>query len=177
MTNNAFLESDRLFLRWFIPEDFELSRHLDIDPEVKKYIGPTLGEDEILVRFNKALIYGKAKLGLGKWMAVEKETGDAIGWFVLNFADKTASVEIGYRLKESSWGKGYATEMSRVLLHHAYETCHLDKVIGLTHQDNIASQQVLRKIGLQYIGIRSFYNVACSYFELSRDEYSRRNTH
>lgn len=170
------LESERLILRWFIPEDFELSRHLDIDEEVKKFIGPALEEDKIKTRFEKAIILGKVQHKLGKWMAVEKETGKAIGWFVLTFTEDTSLIEIGYRFKKEFWGKGYATEMSKVLLKHGFETCNLEKIIGVTSSENIASQKVLLKIGLRYEGIKRFYNQDCMYYELTQTEFKNLQT-
>src|SRR5262245_36849484 len=59
--------------------------------------------------------------GCGRWAAIEKSSGEFLGWFALQPPGETADqVELGYRLRRSAWGKGYATEGSRALIRRAF---------------------------------------------------------
>ena len=162
---SIILRSERLVLREFTPGDIELLFHLDSDPSVLAYIGKPKTREESALRLDNAFQDYKRGEGLGKWMAIEKESNLPIGWFVLNYLDETELIEIGYRLKEEFWGKGYATEMSKVLLEYGFTTIKLPKIVGVTHQENEASKKVLLKIGLEYVGIRYYYDLDCCFFE------------
>ena len=59
-------------------------------------------------------------------------------------------VEVGYAFYPQFWGRGLATEISRACLDFARDRFGLDTVIAVTTPSNLASQNVLRKIGLTY---------------------------
>lgn len=166
----AFLESERLYLREMVKEDFPLFFHLESDPIVMRYITKPRTEAEALERMEKSLSQYKEDKGYGKWMAVEKESGKAIGWFILTPIDGTEQIEIGYRLKEEFWGKGYATEMSKVILDYGFNTLGLERIVGVTHLENDASGNVLKKIGLKYVGQRFYYNIDVHFYEILKQE-------
>ena len=82
----AFLETERLTLRQFTPDDVDNLVELDSDPEVMRYItgGRATPREEIERRELPAfLAYYTRADGYGFWAAVEKATGDFIGWFHL----------------------------------------------------------------------------------------------
>jgi len=165
------LTSNRLRLRQINDDDFAVMRHLDVDPVVKEFLGPASPESDTIKRMDKIKKLKAEGSGLGYWMGEILDTKEPIGWFVLNHVQETEHIEIGYRLIEKHWGKGYATEGSKVLLKHGFEDLNLDQIIGLTHQKNEASKHVLRKIGLVEKGIRHFYDLDVCYFELDREAY------
>jgi [ribosomal protein S5]-alanine N-acetyltransferase len=60
--------------------------------------------------------------GVGKWLAYEEATGALLGrggpsWAVVEGAE---CVEIGWALRREVWGRGYATEIGRAGLDHAF---------------------------------------------------------
>jgi RimJ/RimL family protein N-acetyltransferase len=110
-----FLETERLVLRRFTESDVDDLAALDGDPAVMRYLTggvPTSRArvaDRILPEFLRDYeVCG----GLGRWAAVEKSTGEFVGWFQLSprSGADPAEVELGYRLRAASWGRGYATE-------------------------------------------------------------------
>jgi RimJ/RimL family protein N-acetyltransferase len=64
-------------------------------------------------------------------------------------------VALGYRLKRSAWGYGYATEGSRGLLRLAFNDLGVQRVFAQTMTVNVASRRVMEKIGL--IHERTFF--------------------
>lgn len=161
-----FLESERLYLREISEDDLHLLFDLHSDPDVMKFIRPPeVSIEETHATLDRIFRTNKYEQGLGLWMCHEKNTGDFIGWFVLKNLDDTVDIEIGYRLLKKHWGKGFATEMSMELLKHGFEKIGLDKIVGATRYDNIASQRVLEKIGLKYACIQRVYNTDAWIYE------------
>jgi RimJ/RimL family protein N-acetyltransferase len=153
-----FLESERLFLREITPGDTGLLFQIHSDPEVMKFIRPpetTLAATEATLK--KIFRTNQYEQGLGLWICHEKAGGAFIGWFVLKHLDATADVEIGYRLMKKYWGRGYATEMTKKLIGHGFETLGLNRIVGATHPENAASQHVLEKAGLTFARIQHVY--------------------
>ncbi len=64
-------------------------------------------------------------------------------------------VELGYRLRKSDWGKGYATEGSRALIHKGFAELGVQRVVASTMVVNVASRRVMEKAGLKLV--RTFH--------------------
>src|SRR4030095_15550539 len=156
----VFLETERLVLRRFTDADLDLLVELDGDPEVMRYITagrPTSREesrDEVLPAF---LRYYQRFPGYGFWAAVEKATGQFLGWFHLRPPEGAGpdEPELGYRLRRSAWGKGYATEGSRALIRKGFAELRVRRVVASTMAVNVASRRVMEKAGLRYV--RTFH--------------------
>jgi RimJ/RimL family protein N-acetyltransferase len=157
---------------------FEIARdhgnelyELDADPRVMRYIGSGHAStreqiDEVMRRLPRAYALYP---GLGTWRATRRDNGDFIGWFALKYIPGTAEIEVGYRLRYGAWGRGYATEGARELVRYGFDDLGLYRIIGVTHPDNAASQQVLRKAGLDDIGWGHYYSRPVRVFEAVRD--------
>ena len=146
---------------------------LNLDPEVMRYVGegkprsPEITEAGLKKLVKMALLYP----GLGVWRADEIALKAFVGIFMIVYLPKTVEVEIGYRLIRSAWGRGFATEGASALLRHAFEGIELDRVIAVTHVENLASQKVLRKIGLRDRGTANYYNKQVRYFVAERTKF------
>lgn len=152
---DVFLETDRLVLRRFTAADVDNLFELDSDPEVMRFLNggtPTLRaviEREILPRF---LQYREHSTGHGHWAAIEKATGDFLGWFGLVPSEGDAdTAELGYRLRRAAWGKGYGTEGARTLIRHGFTRLGAQRIIATTYQDNLASRRVMEKTGMRLV--------------------------
>jgi len=150
----VFLETDRMYFRQFCAEDAELLFELDSDPEVMRFI--TKGHPTELARIQNEFIprflgyYGQSP-PRGFWAAHLRESGEFIGWFHLR-PDKITpdEMELGYRLKRNSWGRGLATEGSRALIERAFCEWGYEKISARTLVGNLASQRVMKKAGLNF---------------------------
>lgn len=157
---DIFLETERLRLRRFTPDDVELLLELDSDPEVMRYINGGRAtpredvENEILPRI---LSYYERFDAYGHWAAEEKSSGEFVGWFGLhpNDGSPPGELELGYRLRRAAWGKGYATEGSRALVDKAFREFGAQRVRAETMTVNTASRRVMEKAGLKYV--RTFH--------------------
>ncbi|PRX49153.1 RimJ/RimL family protein N-acetyltransferase [Prauserella shujinwangii] len=150
--------TERLLLRRFTPADIDDLVTLDADPAVMRFLtgAPTPRaeiEHVVLPRILRDYRRGPA----GRWAAVERSTGDFVGWLALQPSGDgdVREVELGYRLRTSAWGKGYATEGARALVHKAFAELGVDRVWAQTMAVNTASRRVLEKAGLAHV--RTFH--------------------
>jgi RimJ/RimL family protein N-acetyltransferase len=151
-----FLETDRLLLRRLTEADVDHLVELDSDPAVMRFLtggAPTprdVIEREILPRFLRSY---ESFDGFGVWAAIEKATGDFLGWFSFHPSDGAGADEValGYRLRQAAWGKGYATEGARALIRKGFTELGVQCVFATTYQDNLASRRVMEKAGLTLV--------------------------
>lgn len=152
-----YLDTPRLFLRRFTPEDVDNLWELDSDPEVMRHLNggrPTPYDSVRETDLPRFLTYHQEHAGLGYWAAEERESREFIGRFFLkrDRADPQ-SIELGYRLKRSVWGKGYATEGARALIRKAFEELDAPRVTAYTTPENAASWRVMEKAGLSLVRV------------------------
>jgi RimJ/RimL family protein N-acetyltransferase len=155
----VFLETERLILRWFDPDDLDLVIELDSDPEVMRFINDGLPVDLVEVNENLEwwLNHYDRRGGYGFWAMVEKATGRFVGWMHFRPGDDAGPLEpeLGYRLRRDAWGHGYASEASRALIDKGFTELGVERVYAETMAVNIASRRVMEKVGLRFV--RAFH--------------------
>lgn len=148
------LTTQRLVLRGFTTADVDDLVALDADPEVMRFISngrPTPRDEierDVLPAF---LTHRERSVHLGYWAVQERATGGFIGWFHFRPADGHADAEpeLGYRLRRSAWGRGYATEGSRALIDDGFVERGVQRVLAETMVVHTASRRVLAKCGMR----------------------------
>ena len=158
-----FLETPRLILRQFTQNDVDNLVTLDSDPDVMHFINGGIPNSykAITEKFlPDVLSYYDEYKHLGFWAIVEKSSQEFIGWVVLrpesrfrlaklfNLAESDA-LELGYRLRKISWGKGYATEVSQAVINNAMSELNAFKIIAWALPENTASIRVMKKLGMK----------------------------
>src|ERR687893_2778240 len=152
----VFLITERLALRRFTEADLDNLFDLDGDPEVMRFLTggkPTPREAIRNETLPRILRYYERFAGLGFWAVIEKSTGDFLGWFEFRPPEGGGpdEVELGYRLRESAWGKGYATEGARALIRKGFTELGVRRVVAQAMAVNSASRRVMEKAGLTYV--------------------------
>ena len=185
------LNSERLLLRPYTATDIDIATELLTDPAVMRYVGETYTMDRVVKELPTAT-RRCAGGAIGIWCAIDRSTGDKLGhalllplpieerdtnWdLVVGDALPDSEIEIGYLLKKSAWGKGYATEACKQLLRFAFEETPLQEVVAVTAPENVASQHVLRKSGLAAEGTRRAYASDCPGFRITRRQWAGKET-
>ena len=151
-----FLETERFVLRRFTESDVDNLLDLDGDPEVMRFLTggrPTPREEIQTGTLPRFIHYYERFTDFGFWAAVEKPTGEFLGWFEFHppEGDDPEEVELGYRLRRSAWGKGYATEGSRALIQKGFTELGVRRVFAWTMAVNTASRRVMEKSGLTLV--------------------------
>src|SRR5688572_22851664 len=126
-----FAKTERLILREILPSDEQGLFEMDSDPEVHRYLGNNPVKDITQIREVIAHVRGQyEKYGIGRWAAIERSSGNFIGWAGLKFITEPENGhvhfhDVGYRLARKYWGKGYATESAKAALVYAFNTMKL----------------------------------------------------
>jgi len=152
----VFLETQRLLLRRFSMADADNLVSLDADPDVMRFVngGIPTSRDEIEHEVLPAFLgYYERYEGHGFWAVIEKATGEFAGWFHFRPGKAAApgEVELGYRLREPAWGRGYATEGSRALIRVGFTEFGVRRVTAEAMAVNTASRRVMEKAGLRLV--------------------------
>ena len=183
-------ESERLLLRPLAETDWDLGIELLTDPAVMKYVGGAVTRERVMEQM-PVVTRRCAGGSIGIWCVIEKATEQKLGTSVLLplpiEEDDTnwdlvagddlpdCEIEIGYILRPSVWGKGYATEAATRLLKFAFEETPLEEIVATTDTGNTASQRVLEKCGLVSEGLRRAYAQQSLGFRITRRQWVARN--
>ncbi|HEX7641705.1 MAG TPA: GNAT family N-acetyltransferase [Burkholderiaceae bacterium] len=146
------IETERLILRRFTPDDAEEHFPLLADPEINRYTGQTLVQTVEQTR--QALLDHPIRdyevFGYGRMACIEKSTGRLVGFSGMKYLPDLGETDVGYRFLRDSWGKGYATESAQVLMRECIREFGLRRVIRMADRRNTGSTRVLVKLGLSY---------------------------
>jgi RimJ/RimL family protein N-acetyltransferase len=149
------LQTPRLGLRNWIEEDREPFALMGQDPDVMKFF-PSL----ILPKESAKQIEGfaahYAQFGFTYFAVDELETGTFIGFTGLKHqsfeSPFTPCVDIGWRLKKSVWGRGFASEAANACLDLAFGPLNLEEVFAFCPAVNLPSESVMKRIGMTCAG-------------------------
>lgn len=81
-----------------------------------------------------------------------RQTGALCGGIGLQIETKHRRAELGYWIGVPHWGNGYATEAARAMVEYGFETLALQRIFASYVPGNVASGNVLRKIGMRHEG-------------------------
>jgi len=144
------LRTDRLAGTALAEADWPDFRALLLDPRVSATIGGLRPEAEIRDRFDADLRHWREH-GFGIW-TFRGSDGAFVGRCGIHrwSLDDRPEVELGYIVRSPLWSRGYATEMGRAVVDHAFSTLSPDSLVGFTRPGNAASRRVLEKLGFVY---------------------------
>ncbi len=148
------LETDRLILRPLSAADADALAALDADPRVMRYLFPddAIGTEDL----EHILAAYAGTPGYGFWAAIEQGSGAFLGWFLFRpeVGHPADEPELGYRLNPAAWGRGYATEGARALIHMGFTELGVRRVVASTDAANIGSWRVMEKLGMTRVGTK-----------------------
>jgi RimJ/RimL family protein N-acetyltransferase len=145
----VILETSRLLLREFIPQDADALAAVLGDPVAMQYYPAALdrkGVEEWIER-NRSRYQSD---GYGLWAMVLKDSGELIGdcGCILQEVEGANHVEVGYHVRRDLWGNGYGTEAARACMEYAFTALEVTRVISMIRPENVQSIRVAEKNGL-----------------------------
>jgi RimJ/RimL family protein N-acetyltransferase len=155
------LTTDRLTLRPLLPDDAEAYVAMRGHPEVARWLSPLAGDP--IGRFAA----GWRAHGYAPWGIFLD--GRLIGQGGLNFVPEFGETEVLWALHPDHWGRGYATEVARAALAWGFGTLGLGLIFAMTLPDNLASQAVMKRIGLTYRKPVKYKGFDAVWFDVARD--------
>lgn len=165
------LHTARLLLVPLADRHLDLEVRLDSDAEVLRYIsGRARSRDEVAASHARRMALADRVDGLGYWLAFgsgggrrgttppeREDEGEFVGLMMLPPAhgpdqpDDPTVCDLGYRLVRRYWRQGLASEASRALLRHAFDSVGQSRVIAQTMAANAGSRGVMEAIGMRYV--------------------------
>ncbi|OXL85258.1 GCN5 family acetyltransferase [Paenibacillus sp. SSG-1] len=146
------LETNRLVIREFVPEDWESVHRYASDPKVTRYTlwGPNTEEEtKDYVAGMKAMQQKEPRTHY-EWAVIRKTDGELIGGCGINISGSNG--EIGYCFHADHWGQGYASECAKAMLEFGFRQLGLHRIYATCRPENIGSERVMQKIGMQKEG-------------------------
>lgn len=171
-----FIETERLLLREILPTDVDGLFELDSDPDVHRYLGNNpITTKEQAIGVIDFIRQQYVDHGIGRWAVIDKKTNDFMGWAGLKLVTEQTNdhinyLDLGYRLIKKYWGQGIATEAAHASLHYAFNNLYANEVFAMAGCDNAGSNNVLVKVGLQFIetfvhqGIKHNWYIITNYY-------------
>lgn len=152
MLEKHLFTSNRLGFRNWKDSDIEFMHQINSDEEVMEFFPsiPTKKETETFVL---KMQHQFADKGFCYFAVDILKTNEFIGFIGISEqtykTDFSPFIDIGWRLKKSSWNKGYATEGAKACLNYAFQKLNLKTIYSVAPILNIKSQRVMLKIGMK----------------------------
>jgi RimJ/RimL family protein N-acetyltransferase len=149
------LKTDRLLLRQWTEGDFLPFTEMCSDKDVMEFFPKLQTQKESYEMAKKIQSLIKDR-GWGFWALEIPEQHKFIGFVGLHTPKDSMPfspcVEVGWRLSNRHWGKGYATEAAKAALEYAFNKLNLNEVVSFTTLANVRSMAVMQKIGMSNSG-------------------------
>ncbi len=154
--DTTYIETERLILRSWRVTDRAVFAEINSNNKVMKYFPKPLSIEEsngFVDRINSEF----EETGFGLYAVEIKETGEFIGYVGFHrFAFDvpfSPGWEIGWRISDKFWNKGYATEAAMACIKYAQEKKLCNRLYSFTAVPNIASENVMKRIGMSFEGL------------------------
>ena len=146
------LETERLILRLQTTDDASFILELLNDPSWLQFIGDrgvrTIEDAKAYILNGTVRMY--EQYGFCLFLVERKEDHVPIGICGLVKRDSLEDVDIGFAFLPKYWAKGYAYEAASAVMAYGKDKLGLNRIVGITTQENHASAKILKKIGLQF---------------------------
>jgi len=149
---NEILETDRLRLRPPTLDDATaIFDGYGQDPAVSRYTNwrPHASIETTRLFLAEAVDAWHAE-GRYVWVIEDRDSAELLGGFEIRVEDHR--VELGYVLRQASWGEGRGSEATRAVVEHALACPEIWRVWAYCHVDNAASTRVLENSSMQREG-------------------------
>ncbi len=138
------IETRRLILRPFEPGDVEAAFGWFGDAIVVRFT--STGPDTSIEQGHQTVH------GFSRWIILDRRLDRAIGDSGLLELQEYGCIDLGFRLAQSYWGKGLATEAASAWVRAAFDDFHIDRLTSFVHPGNVGSIRVLEKLGFRAAG-------------------------
>jgi RimJ/RimL family protein N-acetyltransferase len=139
------IETQRLLLRPIELSDVDEFVALHADPEVTRFIKPLdrAAAKERLHRDEREWL----ERGHGLLAVLDLKNGAFLGRCGLKYWSQFDETELGWVLRRSAWGRGYATEAGRACIEWGFSEFALPYLTAMTNTANVRSIQVAKRLG------------------------------
>lgn len=143
------LQTNRLYLRKLIQDDFSLLFPFLSDPETMYAYEHGFSQEEVQTLLTKQL-QSYAANNFGLWAVILKETETCIGLcgITLQSYKEKQVPELGYIFQKEYWHQGYAAESALACKDYAFQNLQINQLYAIIRDTNIPSQKLADRIGM-----------------------------
>jgi RimJ/RimL family protein N-acetyltransferase len=146
-------KTGRLVLREWGEGDGDRFYAIMNSPAVMRHLGGVQDRETWAAALDRIIGFQR-DYGHTFWLLERKDDGELLGFCGLKRVnapgtDLTGQFEIGWRLRESAWGKGYAKEAAIAAMELAFEKFGAAFVVALTIEANQSSQGLMKRLGMK----------------------------
>ena len=151
------ITTERLVLRTWDESDLDSFMEATNTPPVMRWLGGGWPRADHQAAFQRIQQYQR-DFGHTLWLVEDRASGDLLGFCGLKrvnspgAGDLTGTAEVGWRLRESAWGKGIAKEAAIAALDLAFGRFGYGDVVAITVEGNEPSQGLMRRLGMKRRG-------------------------
>lgn len=179
------LTTSRLRLEPFAEGHLAGLNEMNADPEVMRYLSDgrpeTLDETRAVI---ERVTRRWQEVGYSWWAFIERETGELVGAGAIQnlrreatpLPDLACPLEIGWRLRRDRWGRGLAVEAARTMADFAFTALAARELLAVCHPDNVASANVMKRLGMEDVGIQRWYGRDLLAYRVGADQWIARAT-
>lgn len=149
---NVVAETERLRLREWGEGDGDRFYAIMNTPAVMRHLGGVQDRETWEAALGRINGFQR-DFGHTFWLVERKDDGELLGFCGLKRVNSpgtelTGQFEVGWRLRESAWGQGYAKEAAIAALDLAFGRFGAPHVLALTIPSNKDSQGLMKRLGM-----------------------------
>lgn len=130
-------------------DDVDYVIEVDGDPRIQRWLfGQVQTEAQARARHGRWM-QGWEMTGIGFWVFTDGSGATVGHGGIFQSPRELGEIEVGYAVKPAYWGRGFATEITRVSLAVGFNI-GLRRIIGIAQASNLASRRVLEKCGMLF---------------------------
>ena len=161
------LETNRLIIECFKSSDTYDWAKIESNVNVRRFVDGKVLSFKEARKYVEMNIRQYQRIGYGRYAVRLKETGKLIG--MCGFLKENYGIDFGYRYSKISWGKGFGFEAAKVVLNYGFSELGLEKVVGLTAEENSGSIRILEKLGFKLQEKFVFNNTKAFKYQYTKD--------
>ena len=167
------LETPRLILRPFAPQDLDRMAELMANNEFMRFSVGQLTREQTQERFLDRVIRWNQEGLPSQFAMIMRSSRALLGYcgFFHHEVDGKMEIEIGYRLDSSFWNLGLTTEAAHAVRDHGFRDLNLDYVISLIQPGNLPSRRVAEKNGMTLERETTFRGFRVFVFSMNRQQW------
>ena len=146
------IETERLLLGKLSADDAPFILELLNEPAFLRFIGDkgVRNLDDAGEYIRKGPVDSYERHGFGLYLTKLKDGGVPIGICGLVKRDALEDVDVGFAFLEKFWSRGYGFESAAAVLKHGRDVIGLNRIVAITHPENVSSARLLEKLGMRF---------------------------
>ena len=146
----SYIETDRLIVRTWRPNDAPALHAIYGDPDTMRYIlsgTKTLEETRTAIG---QMFEAQERDGCSMWPVVRKDNSELIGSCGLMKTATPGELELGFAFATPARRQGYAFEAARAVMDFGFKQLHADTINALVHPFNEPAVGLVNKLGMRF---------------------------